>query len=228
MARYRALFVRIQQAEEKIHAEFFNRYREIVFESSPSGEHAHRIGALKASYLNTDDPHSRPFRRFFTERLPRILAGMNDAETSTFPSFREVAALSCYHIFAEGVVAESAYFAFEKALNGKEGKLLPTLLRGIEMIKQHETTHIGFGVQRLREIMGGGWLHRAALKSVFLMNCLTNLPTVAGIVLAVHREHPGEFPFPLDRRELAAEGIKQFRRRFKAVMGWTGSGERAR
>ncbi|MFN4894505.1 MAG: hypothetical protein ACK5GN_14455 [Pseudomonadota bacterium] len=86
------------------------------------------------------------------------------------------------------------------------------------MIKQHESTHIAFGVTRLQEIMQANWLSRTAFKFVFLVNCMASFPTVAGIVLAVHREHPGNFPFPLDQLKLAREGLKQLASRLRAVL----------
>jgi hypothetical protein len=221
--RWRALFVMIQQAEEKIHAGFFGRYREIVFGVMDDREKDLRMGTLKERYLNTEDLYSRPFRRFFTTRLPDVLGRLHKAERSTFGTFREMAAIACYHVFAEGVVAETAYFAFEKALATKDGDTLPTILKGIRMIKGHESTHIAFGVLRLREMMEGSWLSRVVLKSVFLANCLMNVPSVIGIVGAVHREHPGSFPFPLNRLELAAEGLKQFKSRFWSVLSSRGS-----
>ena len=217
-SRYLALFVAIQQAEEKIHADFFQQYKENVF-SSGGGQNADpRMDRLKQKYLNTDDRYSKPFRRFFTERLPKVLARLNQADKSTAPQFKEMAALTCYHIFAEGVVAESAYFAFIKALASKEGEILPTVLKGIRMIKQHESTHIAFGVVRLQEIMDTSWPNRIALELGFLANCSANLPKIVGIIGAVHREHPGSFPFPLDRRELALEGISQLKSRLKSVL----------
>ncbi len=92
------------------------------------------------------------------------------------------AALVCYHIFAEGVVAESAYFGFQKALTKAP------------------------------------WTRGMMMRVLFVMNCLANMPSVIAIVGAVHREHPGEFPFELDRQQLAREGVKQFWSRLKGVL----------
>lgn len=216
-AEYRALFIKIQQAEEQIHADFFRKYQDIVFGESEDTKQNSRMEQLRDTFLNTDDRYSKPFRRLFTERLPTILGRLEHAQGSPFSTWREIAALTCYHLFAEGVVAESAYFGFQKALSTSDGELLPTVLKGIAMIKQHESRHIGYGVSRLREIMDTGWLSRAVLRCVFLANLVGGLPTVVGIVRAVHREHPGEFPFPLDRSELRKEGVKQFLSRITAV-----------
>ena len=120
----------------EVHAEFFGRYKEIVFGVTDDREKDLRMGTLKERYLNTEDLYSRPFRRFFTTRLPDVLRRLHKAERSTFGTFREMAAIACYHVFAEGVVAETAYFAFEKALATKDGDTLPTILKGISRASQ--------------------------------------------------------------------------------------------
>jgi ribonucleotide reductase beta subunit family protein with ferritin-like domain len=232
-SRYRALFIRIQQAEEKIHADFFADYVTHVFGESGDDNQNERIRTLKDTYLRTDDPFSKPFKKFFESRLPRIL-GRLAAPQSWIPAVvRETAALVCYHIFAEGVIAESAYFGFEKALSEQERtadgnesikERLPILLKGIKMIKKDESTHIGFGVLRLQELLRGdpssNWYRttRAAMPGLFLLNCLTNLPALLGILGAVHREHAEDFPFKINRQQLRDEGRRQLRLRLKAVL----------
>jgi hypothetical protein len=103
-------------------------------------------------------------------------------------------------------------------------ELLPTTLKGIAMIKADESTHIAYGVVRLRELIAGdsttkaSWTRGMMMRGLFVMNCLANMPSVIGIVGAVHREHPGTFPFELDRQQLAREGVKQFWSRWKGVL----------
>jgi ribonucleoside-diphosphate reductase beta chain len=231
-ARVRALFIKIQQAEEKIHADFFADYVQHVFgNSGDEAQDRRRIQELKDKYFNTDDPFSRPFKNLFEGRLPRVLARLSAPQRWLPAAFRETAALVCYHIFAEGVVAESAYFGFQKALTrpaanpgNQPHELLPITLKGIAMIKADESTHIAFGILRLRELIAGdsttkaSWTRGIMMRGLFVMNCLANMPSVIGIVGAVHREHPGKFPFELDRQQLAREGVKQFWSRLKAVL----------
>ena len=153
-----------------------------VFGESGDEAQDRRIQELKDKYLNTDDPFSRPFRKLFEDRLPQILARLSAPQRCLPAAFRETAALVCYHIFAEGVVAESAYFGFQKALTKAP------------------------------------WTRGMMMRGLFVMNCLANMPSVIGIVGAVHREHPGEFPFELDRQQLAREGVKQFWSHLKGVL----------
>ncbi len=219
IARYRALFITIQQAEEKIHADFFREYSGRVFDTSQWPEQKERIEKLKDEYLNTDDKFSKPFRSFFENRLPKILGRLANTDSWIPPFVKELTALTCYHMFAEGVVAESAYFGFFKALKNDNGEILPTILKGIDMIKKHESTHIAYGVIRLRELIEGSLAKRIGMSALFAASCASNLPSVIGIVAAVHREHPGEFPFDLDRNELQRNGIRHFISRLRGVLG---------
>jgi hypothetical protein len=214
-----ALYITIQQAEEKIHAEFFKRYSEVVFGASGDSVQDARMQTLCREFLNTDDDYSKPFRKFFTESLPSILKKAETSANSKNSTLAEISALACYHGFAEGVIAETAYFGFQKALGARDGteEILPTILKGIDMIKDHESTHIAFGILRLREILDRPLISRVALSGWLAVRGAFHLPAVIGIVRAVHREHPGEFPFPLDKAELAKEGIKQFMSRVRQI-----------
>jgi hypothetical protein len=217
--RAHALYIAIQQAEEKIHAEFFKRYSEVVFGASRDSAQDARMQMLCREFLNTDDDYSKPFRKFFTESLPSILKKAETSADSKNSTLAEISALACYHVFAEGVVAETAYFGFQKALGARGDKeaTLPTILKGITMIKDHESTHIAFGILRLREILDRPLISRVARLGWLAVRGAIHLPSVAEIVIAVHREHPGEFPFPLDRVELAKNGVQQFLSRCKQI-----------
>jgi ribonucleoside-diphosphate reductase beta chain len=118
--------------EEAKHVDFFNRFlHEVLGNERPD---AHQ-------YFGDN------FRRLFFDELPRALQRL---DTDPSPE-RQAEASVVYNMIAEGVVAETGYFAFYSIL--RKYDVMPGTLRGIRLIQQDESRHIRYGVYLLERLI---------------------------------------------------------------------------
>ena len=119
-------FLASQLWEEAKHAEFFARWIDEV-----AG------GPDLAPYAS--EAHAALFER----RLPaRWTAPHRRLGRSARP------AVTTYHVFIEGVLAETGYHGFYTCF---KSRVLPGLVAGIEHVQRDEARHIAFGIDLLRE-----------------------------------------------------------------------------
>ena len=116
--------------EEAKHTEFFHLVLSEIGETND------------LSYHHTD-AHKKVFYELLPKTMNRLLYDQSPealAEASTL-----------YNMFAEGVLAETAYWGFYEGLN-KKG-LMPGLMEGIRLIKTDESRHISFGTYLLQRLI---------------------------------------------------------------------------
>ncbi|MFA8437946.1 R2-like ligand-binding oxidase [Pueribacillus sp. YX66] len=91
--------------------------------------------------------HTPIYRKLFDEILPETMERLIDDQSP------KAIADACivYNMFAEGVLAETGYWAFYESL--KKINKMPGLLEGISNIKRDESRHIGFGTYLLQRII---------------------------------------------------------------------------
>lgn len=112
--------------EEAKHVDFFTRYLEEVI-----GDEATDLGRF----------HTKNYVEIFYNALPKALdALMTDSSPAA-----QVRASITYNMIVEGVLAESGYNGWFKALRA-QGNLLPGMQEGLRLIKRDESRHIAYGV----------------------------------------------------------------------------------
>ena len=184
-------FLTTQIFEEAKHMEFFDRW----FDEVPDGP------IDLASYLG---PSYAPV---FFEALP---AALNRLLTDACAS-AQVDASVVYHMIIEGVLAETGYHGFYRALKARG--LLPGLVRGIELVQRDEARHIAFGVYFLQRHVRAD----PALWAQIEARMAELLPAALAIVGDAFVPYGDDIPFQLDVAEMITYASDQFNRRLAAV-----------
>lgn len=91
--------------------------------------------------------HTPVYRKLFDEILPETMGRlMHDQSPKALAD-----ACITYNLFAEGVLAETGYWAFYESL--KKIDKMPGLISGIQHIQRDESRHIGFGTYILQRLI---------------------------------------------------------------------------
>jgi len=140
------LFVTTQLYEEAKHADFFDRYwREVI---APE-----EAGRGLAHSSPTDE---RWFNAAYEELFERNEAAMDRLLTEDTPETR-ARAYCHYHLAVEGILAQTGYYGAEASFSADtEGVALPGLVAGFRKIRGDEGRHVGFGMAKLKDIVGSG------------------------------------------------------------------------
>jgi len=139
------LFLTTQLYEEAKHADFFDRYwREVI------GPEEEARGLASSS--PTDD---RWFDPAYEELFERTEAAMDRLLTEDTPETR-ARAYCHYHLAVEGILAQTGYYGAEAAFSGDVSVELPGLVAGFRKIRGDEGRHVGFGMAKLKELVGSG------------------------------------------------------------------------
>ena len=126
--------------EEAKHTDFFQRVLdEVVFPVSNSN--GNRIGTDLSRY------HSPNYKRVFYEALPRDLLAL---KTDKSPK-AQIRAATTYNMIVEGVLAETGYHTFHAILH--RNNIMPTLRRGVLLVKQDESRHIAYGIYLISRLL---------------------------------------------------------------------------
>ncbi|CAI50624.1 probable ribonucleoside-diphosphate reductase beta subunit [Natronomonas pharaonis DSM 2160] len=142
------MFVTTQIYEEAKHTDFFDRYwREVIHPvedalgldpSSPTDE----------TWFN--DAYEELFDRN-EEAMERLLAA---------PTAEQFAKAYChYHLVIEGILAQTGYYGMQQSYSADsypELPHLPGLCDGFTKIRQDEGRHVGFGMAKLKALVGDG------------------------------------------------------------------------
>lgn len=156
--------------------------------------------------LFEESKHVEWFDRWFIE-LP---AALNRLLTDASREAR-VEALVTYHVIIEGVLAETGYRGYVRAL--KDNGIMPGTVRGVEFVQRDEARHIAYGLYAL------GRLFRAdtALWDVAQARLNVLLPLVFDIVTETFAPYGDDAPFGLDPSEFVTYAGEQFDRRMTAL-----------
>ena len=117
--------------EEAKHTDFFRRFLDVV--AGATGDLSHY--------------HSSNYRAIFYEALPEALGALREDPSP----ISQVRAAVTYNIIVEGVLAETGYHAYLKALERND--LMPGQRQGIIMLKQDESRHIAYGLYLLSRLL---------------------------------------------------------------------------
>jgi ribonucleoside-diphosphate reductase beta chain len=185
------LFLTTQLFEEAKHLEWFDRWFDEVVQRP----------------VNMSPFLSESYRRLFDEVLPRTL---NRLLTDASPHALAEAVVT-YHMVIEGVLAETGYHGFARAL--RERNLFPGLVQGIRYVQQDEARHIAFGIYLLQRLVR----QDRQIWEVIQKKLNELLPVATSIVQESFDFYEGERPFGLDVEEFVSYAAKQFTYRIEAI-----------
>ena len=147
------------------------------------------------------------FEALFLDALP---AALNRLLHDDSPAAR-VSAVATYHVVVEGVLAETGYRGYARAL--RDHGLMPGTMRGIELVQRDEARHIAFGLHLLQS-----WLSAdPSLWRVLEEQLNRLLPVALEIISEVFVPFGDDVPFGLQPSEFIAYAGEQLDHRLAAL-----------
>ncbi|MFN8482545.1 MAG: R2-like ligand-binding oxidase [Anaerolineae bacterium] len=185
------MFVTTQLFEEAKHVEMFDRYFAEVFRTP----------------VDTNRYYTDSYRRIFFAELPQALDRL-----LTDPSPQaQVTAVATYHMIVEGVLAETGYYATQRALQ-VTGRL-PGLVQAMQLIQRDEARHIAFGISLLHRLVS----EDAALWDTLMERMNELLPVALEIIADAFAPYGEAIPFGIAPVEMVEYGATQFNHRLNAL-----------
>ena len=185
------MFVTTQLFEEAKHVEMFDRYFAEVF----------RVPVDISQY------HSDAYHRIFYAELPQALDRLLDD-----PSPRaQVAAVATYHMIVEGVLAETGYYATQRAVQASGH--LPGLVQAMQLIQRDESRHIAFGISLLQRLVADD----PAIWDALMERMNKLLPIALEVIADSFAPYGDHVPFGLNPVEMVEYGATQFNHRLNAL-----------
>lgn len=172
--------------EEAKHTDFFNRF----------------LVEIAGETTNLERFHLPSYKHIFYDALPSALHRLK-ADPSPEALVR---ASTTYNLVVEGIIAETGYYAFSRALD--ERKLLPGTRLGVGKIKQDEARHIAYGIFLLSHLMA----EQPALWDVVQETMNELLVPVMGLIHELYASYEIP-PFGVDEDVFNAYAMGQFQKR---------------
>jgi ribonucleoside-diphosphate reductase beta chain len=169
------MFVSSQIYEEGKHTQFFDRYwREVV---DPV--------AAELGYEQTNPTDQRYFNDHYVALLDETEAAMERLLTDDTPANR-ARAYCHYHLTVESVLAQTGYYGFTSAFSAsgsdevaqRDWPDMNGIVNGITKIRSDEGRHVGFGMNKVRELVQSGQVDEAVVQETLQ----ELMPHVAGTV----------------------------------------------
>jgi len=180
-------FLASQIWEETKHAEFFQRWLTDVPQ-------------VREPARSTGPAHHHLFEEVLPQRLDALLHDPSDEAL--------VRAITTYHLFIEGTLAEAGYHGFYWIFEGRNQ--MPGLVEGIRLVQRDEARHVAFGIDLLRELFEG----RPSLREVMEEEAENLLPLVIGTLADYFEPYGGEVnPFGLSATHMLEYASSQFAKR---------------
>jgi ribonucleoside-diphosphate reductase beta chain len=144
----------------------------------------------------------------FEEALPATL----DALLTDGSDEALVRAVTTYHLFIEGTLAETGYHGFYEIFESRG--IMPGLVEGIRLVQRDEARHIAFGIDVLRELFA----RDPGLRDVMEEEAETLFPLVVGTLGDYFAPYGGEEnPFGLTATEMLTFASDQLGKRQAAL-----------
>lgn len=173
--------------EETKHAEFFRRWLDEVPESVELGAHS-------------GPSHTELFEHVLPVRLDALLADASDEAL--------VRAVTTYHLFIEGMLAETGYHGFYEIFESRG--IMPGLVEGIRLVQRDEARHVAFGLDVLCDAFG----RDAGLREMMEDEAESLFPLVVGTVGDYFTPYGGDVdPFGLTATEMLTYASAQLGKR---------------
>jgi ribonucleoside-diphosphate reductase beta chain len=187
------MFLTTQLFEESKHVEWFNRWFSLLT-PLPIGE---GLGAGASSAYNTLFSHELP------TTLHRLLTDISPEA--------QVEAFVTYHVIIEGVLAETGYRGYVRAL--KDNGSMPGTVRGVSLVQRDEARHIAYGLYALQRLLKS----QPTLWDVATARINSLLPLVFEIVSDTFAPYGDDIPFGLDPSEFITYASEQFDHRMSVL-----------
>ena len=184
------MFLTTQLFEESKHVEWFERWCEAI------GAEATEAIAL-----------SRPYRQLFEIELPAALGRLLNGHSPR----AQAEAIATYHIIIEGVLAETGYRGYARAL--RDNGIMPGTVRGVELVQRDESRHIAYGLYALERLIR----REPTLWDTVMDRLNALLPLALEIVGETFAPYSDDIPFGLDPSEFIAYAGEQFDHRLAAL-----------
>ncbi|HKJ59752.1 MAG TPA: ribonucleotide-diphosphate reductase subunit beta [Halobacteriales archaeon] len=141
------MFVTTQLYEEAKHTDFFDRYWKQVIHPEEDARGWEPTSPLDPKWF--DDDYVELF-----DRNDEAMALLLTDDTSE----NRAKAYCHYHLVIEGILAQTGYYGLTKVWGPQveEYPELPGLVEGINLIRQDEGRHVGFGMAKLRDLVQSG------------------------------------------------------------------------
>ena len=182
------MFLTTQLFEESKHVEWFDRW----------------WNAMGAPQLPA---FSAPYRQLFEVELPAALSRLLHDDSPR----AQVEAIATYHIIIEGVLAETGYHGYARAL--RDHGLMPGTVRGVELVQRDEARHIAYGLYALGRLLQS----EPALWDALMTRLNALLPLALDIVSETFAPYGDEVPFGLEPAAFIAYASEQFDHRLSAL-----------
>jgi len=179
--------------EEAKHTEFFRRFLDEVAQEHSDLHHYH--------------PPS--YRKIFYEELPQAMHALL-ADQSLKAQAR---AVITYNMIVEGVLAETAYYAYFNML--ERNNIMPGLKQALGYIKRDESRHIAYGVFLISRLVAQDpslWPFIEQKMNELLVPALAMVDE-----LFEDSEELEEIPFGLNKEEYLSYATMQFSKRFQRI-----------
>jgi ribonucleoside-diphosphate reductase beta chain len=178
-----------------------------LFEESKHVELFERVAAVIDNDAELIDPGDA-YRELFEQRLPDAL---NKLCLPDATPREHVAALCTYHMTIEGVLAETGYRGYVRAL--KSNSLMPGTVRGVELVQRDEARHIAYGLYALER-----WFKKDSSLRPYAESLLGDLlALVMAIISDTFAPFGDDVPFGLDLSEFALYASEQFDHRMRVL-----------
>ncbi len=182
------MFLTTQLFEESKHVEWFERWRQT-------------LGVPSAPTLGG------AFAQLFHHELPSALHRLLHDDSPA----AQVEAVATYHVIVEGVLAETGYRGYARAL--RDNNWMPGTVRGIELVQRDEARHIAFGLHVLQRLLRAD----PNLWSVLEARLNYLLPIALDIIGEVFAPFGDDIPFGLEPAEFVTYASEQFDHRLHAL-----------
>ncbi len=182
------MFLTTQLFEESRHVEWFARWHQAL-----------GVPALPGL--------SAPYHRLFQDELPSALGRLLNDPSPT----AQVEAIATYHLIIEGVLAETGYRGYVRAL--RDHGLMPGTVRGIELVQRDEARHIAYGLYALERLLRSD----PTLRDLLMARLNALLPLAFDILSETFAPYGDAIPFGLDPAEFITYAGEQFDHRLNAL-----------
>lgn len=184
------MFLTVQLYEESKHVEFF----------------AAALESIGVTEIEPRDHAGASYPVLFAELETSLERLLIDQSTQA-----QAEAVTTYHMIIEGVLAETGYYAFFKAL--REKGLMPGLTQGLEYLQRDESRHIAFGLHLLTRLIRaepGLWEAVEAR-----LNAL--MPIASNVYMELFMAYLPDLPFGLDMGDVLNYASKQYMARVNVL-----------
>lgn len=147
------------------------------------------------------------YAELFEQRLPSAL----NRVLTDHSSVALTAAFCTYHMIIEGVLAETGYHGYKRALH--DHGLMPGTVRAVELVQRDEARHIAYGIHALQRLLAA----QPHLRDVVDDTLNSLLPLALEIISDIFAPYGDNIPFGIDPSEFVIYAADQFDARMRAL-----------